>query len=220
MPLKPAVIDVRALVDALPESLAQLARRGLARPYPKQAILIAEGDCGDTIFIILAGRLRVYSSNLAQDREITYGTYGPGEYVGELSLDGGPRSASVVAVEPSICAVVTRSTLESFIAERPAFAFELLAKVIGRARAATLSARQMALNDVYGRIKLLLESMDQTTTADGLASVERLTHRDIGARVGCSREMVSRIMKDLETGGYVEVESSRLRLLRSLPPRW
>ena len=220
MPRKPTDIDVGALIDALPASLAALARRGVAHPYAKGSILIEEGALGDTIYVILAGRLRAFSSNLQQDREITYGTYGPGEYVGELGLDGGRRTASVMALEPSICAVVTRPTLQQHITEEPGFAFELLAKVIGRARTATLTARQMVLNDVYGRLKLLLESLAGPADTDGWARVERLTHRDISARVGCSREMVSRVMKDLEKGGHLKPEPQALRLRLPLPARW
>ncbi|WP_163071511.1 Crp/Fnr family transcriptional regulator, partial [Acinetobacter baumannii] len=86
-------------------------------------------------------------------REITYGVYGPGEYVGEMSLDGGPRSASVITEEACRLVMVTRASLLTHISEHPEFAFELLTKVIRRARAATLSTKQLALNDVYGRLK-------------------------------------------------------------------
>jgi CRP/FNR family cyclic AMP-dependent transcriptional regulator len=220
MPRKPPAPDVGTLIDALPTALAPLARRGVVRSYRKGATLIEEGDSGDTLHIILAGRLRAYSTNLAQDREITYGTYGPGEYVGELGLDGQPRSASVEALEPSLCALVTRATLEAHIAEHPAFAFELLAKVISRARAATFTARQLALNDVYGRIKLLLESLARPTGAQGWVDVEPMVHRDIAARVGCSREMVSRVMKDLAEGKHVKAEDGVLRVRFPLPARW
>ena len=125
--------------------LAELAGRGLLRRYRKDTVLIEEGDRGDALYIIVSGRLRAFSS-AANGREITFGIYGPGEYLGEMSLDGGPRSASVETVEASVCAVVTREALDRFIDERPAFAFELLAKVIRRARAATLSAKNLALN--------------------------------------------------------------------------
>ena len=217
---KTRVVDVDSLIDALPAPLARLARRGLAHRYRKGVILIDEGDRGDTIYIILAGRLRAFSSNLAQDREITYGNYGPGEQVGELGLDGGLRAASVVTLEPSICVVVTRATLQAHIAEHPEFAFELLSKVIARARAATQTARQMALNDVYGRIKLLLDAMVGPPGPDAWAEAERITHRDIAARVGCSREMVSRVMKDLENGGHLVSTALQLRVKLPLPARW
>ena len=111
--------------------------------------------------------MHAYSAD-ERGREIVYGVYGPGEYLGEMSLDGGPRSASVVALEPTVCAVITRHTLHEHIAAHPAFAFELLARVIRRARLATQSARNMALLDVYGRVARLLEGL-AAPQADGSA---------------------------------------------------
>ena len=217
------VSAVAALPGAAPalmsEALLALIERGETRRYRKGTLLIQEGDFGDTIFIILGGRLRAFSAG-DNDREITYGVYGPGEYMGEMSLDGGPRSASVITLEATTCAVVGKRTLERFLAERPEFAFELLAKVIRRARVATLNARQLALNDVYGRLKALLGAL-AAPTADGTPPVgERLTHQEMANRLGCSREMVSRLMKDLERGGYVEVQAYQFVLKKALPQRW
>jgi len=214
VPVSPGVAQA-----VMSEALLALVALGETRRYRKGTLLIQEGDFGDTIFIILSGRMRVFSSG-DNDREITYGVYGSGEYIGEMSLDGGPRSASVITVEACTCAVVSRRTLERFIAERPEFAFELLGKVIRRVRVATLNARQLALNDVYGRLKLLLVSL-AVLQADGTQRVaERLTHQEMANRLGCSREMVIRLMKDLERGGYVAVQDSRIVLLKALPQRW
>jgi CRP/FNR family transcriptional regulator, cyclic AMP receptor protein len=201
------------------DALAELAGRGEVRRYRKGTLLIQEGDQGDTIFIILSGRLRAFSAG-DNDREITYGVYGTGEYLGELSLDGGPRSASVITLEASSCSVVGRRTLERFIAERPEFAFELLAKVIRRARSATHSARQLALNDVYGRLRALLQGVAQPQADGTQRVVDRLTHQEMANRLGCSREMVSRLMKDLERGGYLQVQDSQFVLVKPLPQRW
>lgn len=199
--------------------LIELASRGEVRRYRKGTLLIQEGDHGDTIFIIQSGRLRAFSAG-DNDREITYGVYGAGEYMGEISLDGGPRSASVITLETTVCSVVSRRTLERFLSERPAFAFELLAKVIRRARTATLGTRQLALNDVYGRLKGLLDGL-ATAHTDGTRRVgERLTHQEMANRLGCSREMVSRLMKDLERGGYVDVQEHHIVLLKNLPQKW
>jgi CRP/FNR family cyclic AMP-dependent transcriptional regulator len=204
----------------LTEPLRVLARRGELKRFRKGHRLIEEGERGDTIFIILAGRVRVFGSGERADREITYGTYGVSEYFGEISLDGGPRSASVEAIEPCTCAVVTRQTLLQHIAEHPEFALDLLAKVIRRARAATLSAKQLALNDVYGRLVLLLNEL-AVVQPDGTRLIsEQLTHREMANRLGCSREMVSRLMKDLESGEYVNIRQRQLRLIRALPIRW
>ena len=203
----------------LSESLRALARRGEIRHYRKHTLLIEEGDRGDTLYLILAGRLRSYASG-DKGREITYGIYGPGEYLGEMSLDGGPRSANVVTLDDCSCAVVTRTTLQQHIAEHPEFAFELIAKVIRRARAATLSAKQLALNDVYGRLVQVLSGLAVEQPGGTRLIEERLTHQALAHRLGCSREMVSRLMKDLEHGDYVEARDGRLVLLRPLPSRW
>ncbi|NJK42719.1 MAG: cyclic nucleotide-binding domain-containing protein, partial [Aquincola sp.] len=154
-------------------------------------------------------------------REVVYGVYGPGDYFGEMSLDGGPRSASVIADSACTCAVLTRQTLREHIKAEPEFAFELLARVIRRARLATQSARSMALLDVYGRVVQLLESEASSDAGGGRVIVQRLTHAEIAARVGCSREMVSRLLKDLDTGGFIAVGPGQtIRLSKGLPRRW
>ena len=211
-----------ALIDSAPltESLRALARAGEVRRYAKGTLLIQEGDHGDTLYLILAGQLRAYSSLDASEREVTYGVYGPGEYVGEMGLDGGPRAANVTALQASVCARIERATLHAYIAQHPSFAFELLAKVIRRARAATMGLKQIALNDVYGRLKLLLESLAVAQNDGSLHIAPAMTHRDIAQRLGCGREMVSRVVKELERGGYVESDGHALVLRRALPPRW
>ncbi|MCE4555568.1 Crp/Fnr family transcriptional regulator [Roseateles cellulosilyticus] len=200
--------------QALPPALRQLAVRGIARSYRKDVVLIEEGSVGDNLYVILSGSLRAYSSD-ARGREITYGVYGPGEYVGEMSLDGGPRSASVITEEASRLVMVTRASLLTHISEHPEFAFELLTKVIRRARAATLSTKQLALNDVYGRLRSLVEDL----TIDGRHLA--LTHQGMAQRLGCSREMVSKLVKDLELGGYLRrVAAGEYQRLKNLPARW
>ena len=220
MPRRPTTPDAPlACLASMSENLRELAARGDIRRYRKGTILIEEGDRGESLYIILSGRLRAYSA-AANGREITFGVYGPGEYLGEMSLDGGVRSATVQTVEPSNCAMVTSETVRRFVADRPDFAFELLSKVIRRARAATLSAKNLALNDVYGRLKLLLDSLAEPRPGGGRAIAERLTHQELASRLGCSREMVSRVMKDLEGGGYVHQDGGRIVIRSTLPTRW
>jgi len=198
----------------LPPALRLLAVRGVARSYRKDVVLIEEGSVGDNLYLILSGSLRAFSSD-ARGREITYGVYGPGEYVGEMSLDGGPRSASVITEVASRLVMVTRASLLTHISEHPEFAFELLTKVIRRARAATLSTKQLALNDVYGRLKNLVDDF----TRDGAHLA--LTHQGMAQRLGCSREMVSKLVKDLELGGYLRrVAAGEYQRLKTLPARW
>ena len=217
-PNRPIAELLAELADKAP-SVAALAARGEPRYYRKGMLLIQEGDQGDTLYIVLDGRLRAFSEG-DNGREITYGIYGAGEFIGEMSLDGGPRSASVETLEWTVCVVVTRTTLEQHLAADPTFAFELLSKVIRRARAATLSAKQLALNDVYGRLKLLLEGSAVPQPDGSLWIVERLTHQQMANYLGSSREMVSRLMKDLQHGGHVVVEGKGMRMKGRLPMRW
>jgi CRP/FNR family cyclic AMP-dependent transcriptional regulator len=197
----------------------ELAGLGEQRRYRKGTILIHEADAGDTLFVVLSGQVKVFCTD-ANDKEITFGVYGPGEYFGEMALDGGPRSASVITLQPTTCALVTRTTLLAFIAKRPEFALELLSKIIRRLRMATTSARNLAFIDVYGRLTACLQSLAKPQP-DGTQRIEeRITHQEIASRAGCSREMVSRILKDLEHGGYLQVQERRIVLVKKLPLRW
>lgn len=197
----------------------ELADTGELRRYRKGSILIHEADVGDTLFIVLSGQVKVYCTD-AKDKEITFGVFGPGEYIGEMALDGGPRSASVITLQASTCSLVSRTKLLAYIAKRPEFALELLSNVISRLRRATTSARNLAFIDVYGRLTGCLMGL-ATLEEDGTQRInDRLTHQEIASRVGCSREMVSRILKDLENGGYIRVEARKIMLVKKLPLRW
>jgi CRP/FNR family transcriptional regulator, cyclic AMP receptor protein len=199
--------------------LRELAAQGEERRYRKGTILIHELDVGTTLFIVLSGQVKVFSTD-ASDKEITFGVFGAGEYFGEMSLDGGPRSASVITTEPTVCALVSRTTLVAFIARQPEFALALLSKVIRRLRMATTSARNLAFVDVYGRLTGCLHALAKPQSDGTLRIEERITHQEIASRAGCSREMVSRILKDLENGGYIRVEQRRIVLVKKLPARW
>ena len=210
---------------ALSPALKALARQSVLRRYRKGVLLIQEGDVGDTIYLLLSGRVRVYSSGQSpgsgsHERQITFGLHGPGEMVGEMSLDGGPRATSVITTEATSAGVFTRSLLLEHMRLHPELALELLMRVIARARSATRDARNMALLDSYGRLSMLLDELAEPT-ADGTRPIDaRLTHSEIASRIGCSREMVSRLLKDLERGGYIDQAGQRLTLRRPLPLRW
>jgi len=211
--------DAQALLASLESpSLRDLAARGRVQSFRKDVVIIQEGDYGDTLYVLLAGRVKVFATG-DNDREVVIDTHGPGEYIGEMALDGGPRSASVMTLEPTVCSIVTRVTLRDHIAQHPDFAFDLLAKVIRRARRATMSVKNLALLDVYGRVARLLTEL--AVERDGQRIVpDRLTHQDIADRVGSSREMISRLIKDLTTGGYIEVHDRLIALRKPLPPAW
>ena len=219
MPKTPSLPPVEALFAALPASLQPLARQGLVRVYRPGAVMIEEGTYGDTLYVLLKGAVKAFSSD-DRGREIIFGTYGPGEYIGEMSLDGGPRSVSIVTLEATTCALISRATLRAHLAAHPDFAFELIERVIRRVRVLTESARGLALLDVYGRLVKLLNTL-AVATDDGLRTIRpRPTHIELAGRIGSSREMVSRLMKDLELGGYVVSSTGQFVLSKPLPSSW
>ena len=223
------------LYSDLSPTLRVLAIRGVNRSYAKKTILINEGDEGESLFVILKGVVKVFSMDTS-GREIVYGKIRAGDYFGEMSLDGGPRSASVMTLEPTTCAVLTKRNVSEHLEAEPQFALDLVVQVIHRARAATEVARNMALLDVYSRlIAVLQEDLDEShyfksaskTTIRSSRSQPALrepliletTHQDIAGRIGASREAISRILKELERGGYLILSSKRITLLKKLPVR-
>ena len=202
--------------------LREIAAQGGIRRFPAHAVLINEGDVADSLYVVLEGRLKVYSSN-DEGKAVVFAVHGPGEIVGELALDGGVRSASVMTLEPTTCSIVSGANLREFVAAHPDFALHLVKKLIWRVRQATDRVKSLALDDVYGRVVRLLNDSAEAVGDDpaGARVVrERLTQQDIADRVGASREMVSRIFKDLALGGYVAVKASRITLLKRLPAHW
>lgn len=200
-------------------NMRALAAHGQIRRYRKGTILLHEGDVGDTMYILLQGRVKVYCTD-ARGHEITFAQLEAGGHFGEMALDGGPRSANVITLETCVCAIVNRVTLLGFIAQRPEFTLELLSQLIHRLRLATRDARNLAFIDVYGRLTQCLQDM-ATPQADGTRRIPvRLTHQEIASRVGCSREMVSRILKDLQNGGHLRFDDRHIVLTGRLPSRW
>lgn len=212
--------DPDTLVAALPELLQPLARRAAIVRFARHQLLIREGDFGDTLYIVLAGEVSAFSASADDSKRITFGTYGPGEYVGEMSLDGGRRSASVEATQATCCAMVTRRTLTHYIAERPEFAFALLSKVIWRARVATSNARLAVMSDSYERLRLVLETLARAGPDGPRCITPRPTQLELAQRALADRTTVTKLMKALRAGGYVQEEPGALRLLRPLPARW
>lgn len=211
--------DHDKLLAALPPSLQALAARGTLRSYRKNSVILNEGEAGDSLMVLLQGKVKAFSND-EHGREITYGTIEAGDYFGEMSLDGGTRSASVMTLEPCVCSVVSRAAVKDHLLQDPEFAFGLVSQVIRRARRATETARQMALLDVYGRVIHVLENEQGSATAQAPVLLTQITHQQIASRVGASREMVSRLLKDLEKGGYIELGVKRITLKKKLPARW
>jgi CRP/FNR family cyclic AMP-dependent transcriptional regulator len=104
------------------------------------------------------------------------------------------------------------------LAHNPDVSLELVRSLIHRVRELTKKVSDLALLDVYGRVRQLL--LELATEQDGKLVVERLTQQEMASRVGCAREMISRIFKDLRSGGYIKDDGERLIIVKKPPPRW
>jgi len=208
------------LIAAIEDPMVrELASRGQPRNFPRNTVIINEGDRGDSVFVILAGKVKVYVSD-DDGREMILNVLTQSDYVGEMSLDGRPRSASVMTLETTMCSVVTRDALRAAIAANPDVAMALISTLIDRARIATDNVKNLALMDVYGRVARLLLSLAKEQPDGKLVVPDRMTQQDIADRVGASRDMISRIFKDLTIGGYVTVADRVITINRKPPARW
>lgn len=200
------------------DELRALSAHAVIQTFPKHAVVVNEGDRTDSIFIIRSGRVKVFLHN-DESREVVLNVHGPGEYFGEMVLDEGPRSASVVTLETSKFFIISKRDFARFLAAHPDFGMKLINRLMHRVRALTENVKNLALLDVYGRVaRLLLELAVER--GGRLVITEKLTQKDIADRVGASREMISRIFKELVAGGYVDVEKRQITINKDLPPRW
>jgi CRP/FNR family cyclic AMP-dependent transcriptional regulator len=159
--------------------------------------------------------VKVYASS-EEGRDVVLTEYGPGEYFGELSLDGAKRSASIKAMEPCTCRVVQGSEMRQLLIDYPDFAMHLTRKLIRMVRRLTEQVRSIATEDVYGRMVRVLNELSEQIGHERVLR-QKLTQQDIADRVGASREMVNRVMKELTAGGYVTQRNGRLVIVRKLP---
>ena len=199
-------------------ALRALAPNGSVRSFAKGAVIVNEGDETDALYVVVSGRVKVFVSD-EDGREMVIGSIGPGDYFGELVLDGGPRGASIMSLEPCRFFVIPRGDVEGLIERSPAFGRDLIHKLIGKVRSLTGRVKDLALKDVYGRFAKFVD--ENAVEQDGKRVLaERLTQQDVAARIGGSREMVNRILKELTAGGYISVAEKRITVLKKLPANW
>ena len=185
--------------------LEAIARIAVHRKVARHTTIVRAGDSTDSLYIIISGNARVQVSD-AEGREVILTLLGPGEFFGEMGLiDGSPRSADVVSSEVCELLVITKTDFKKGLSENFDLCLNIMKSLVRRLREADHKIESLALMDVYGRVaKLLLEF---SVEEDGLRVIrKRLTKQDIAKMIGASREMVSRVMKDLEGSGYIRVE--------------
>lgn len=198
--------------------LVELAKRGDTRTWEPGTVVVTEGDVADCLYIVHSGELRAV---VAGDggRAVELNTLGPGEIFGELMLAGDRRAATVEVTQRAQLTRVTRPEVDRLFASRPDLALLMIQRLVRRVRALTATVSQLASVDVYGRLVGLFEAL--AVDDEGLRVVPGpMSQARIAERLGASKAMVNRVLKDLVCGGYVDVTRERIVLLKKLPLRW
>lgn len=206
-----------SIFSGIPDAdLKTIEALSVTRTYPKNTVIINEGDQANAMYLVVSGKVRVYVSD-ESGKEFILNSMGPGEYFGELALlDEEVRSASVITTDKSTFSIIYKDDFSKVILSHPNIALVLLKNLASTVRHLTENVKTLALQDVYGRIRKTLLSLAIDRNGELLIE-ERLTQQDIANRIGSSREMVARILKDLSLGGYIEIDKKHFKLLKKLP---
>ncbi|MDT8334706.1 MAG: cyclic nucleotide-binding domain-containing protein [Desulfurivibrionaceae bacterium] len=202
--------------------LDKIKEAAVKKIYPKNTIILSEGDLTDSLYLVASGKVKVTIID-EHGKEIILSILGPGDYFGEMTAleDGSARSACVVTREKSEVLVLAKKEFRKIISGNPDIVFGLLKDSIERLREANKKIESLALMDVYGRVARLFLQMAKPDSITGKQIIEdKLTHQDIANMVGSSREMISRVMKELCRGDYVSVNNKIITINKKLPYSW
>ena len=188
------------------------------QPVRKHTVVIQKGNESGVLYVVIAGRLKVSVAD-DQGKEVILNTLGPGDYFGELAILGDmPRTATVVSLEDSKLLTLSRKAFLDLVREQPDIALAVIRNLTERVSQLTEQVGRLALGDVYSRIRDVLNA--QAVEEGGVLVTGRFTQSEIAQMVGSSREMVSRVFKDLREGGYIRLDDKRVVILKKLPARW
>lgn len=197
------------LDEAELDKLSKVAGR---KRVDRGSFVVRSGDSTDSLYVLLSGRAKVTNSD-EEGREIILAWLGPGEFFGEMGLiDSSPRSASVIAVEPCELLNIGRDAFHRCMQDNFQVAQKLMQILVRRLREADRKIESLALLDVYGRVARLL--LDMSEEIDGKRVVKKkITKQDMARMIGASREMVSKVMRDLEISGYIVCEGDTVTIM-------
>ena len=209
------IATFRGLSEA---KLRALASKAVTRSVLKNVVVITEGEFTRSLYMIISGKVKVYLTD-ESGKELVLDVKGPGEYFGEMVLDDGPRSASIMTLEPCQFAVITMADFKTALLENPEIALQVITNLIRMTRGLNENVRSLALLDVYGRVARML--LDMAVERGGQQVVqEKLTQQEMANKVGTSREVINRILRDLTTGGYIKIEDKTITIVKRLPSKY
>jgi CRP/FNR family cyclic AMP-dependent transcriptional regulator len=206
-----------SFLDALkPDEVAWLEHHGVRRRFPRGTTLFHEGQVSDRVMLLAAGRVKIASST-GDGRESVLAFRGPGEVLGELSaIDGGPRSASVITVDPVEALVLPVADFRRFLERTPIAALWLLQRVVARLREADRKRAEFGASDTIGRVAArLVELAERYGTADerGVRIDLPITQEELASWVGSSREGVNKALHTLRELHWVETERRSITVI-------
>jgi CRP/FNR family transcriptional regulator/CRP/FNR family cyclic AMP-dependent transcriptional regulator len=195
------------------QDITSLARHAIRRRYPKDAVIFFENEEGDFFFMILEGRIKV--TILGDDgREVILSMLGQGDFFGEMALlDNEPRSATAIAVEESELLSLHRNDFQAVLSDNRSIMGALIRILTARLRRANHQISTLALLDVYGRVARVIVDMareEGKRLKDGRIAFRRATHQEIANRIGTTRETVTRMLKDLERQGLIQMQGREM----------
>lgn len=205
------------------EDLEKISQYASTRSFPKNTVVINEGDDTDSLYLIDKGSVKVYLSD-NNGKEVIINTLETGEYFGELAiLSSGKRSASVMTLENTTLSLINKNNFKNLLLNQPTIAYVLIENLAQRVRELTENIKSLALQDVYGRVVKTLLSLSepiQLENSDKRVIRKRITQQEIASRVGSSREMVARILKDLALGDYITHDNKQIVINKKLPDHY
>jgi CRP/FNR family cyclic AMP-dependent transcriptional regulator len=208
-----------ALFSSMDEAdIESVVSQTVTRQFPKNTVIVSQGDDTDSFYVIVQGKVDVFLHN-DKGKEIIINTLGECESFGELAPLGGiPRQASIITTEDSTFGIISRQVFMDTLLIKPSISMRIIDLLITRIQDLTEEVSSLALEDVYNRVvRVLYKHADEV--GEKLVT-EKLTQQDIASRVGATREMVHRILKELKTGGYISIEGKHITIEKKLPPGW
>lgn len=202
-----------------PVALEQLDSRTKPKKYRKNTVIMEKGDEASALYLLVSGKVRVYVSD-DEGKEVVLNVCDePGSHFGELSLlRDTTRTASVMTLADSQFLVISKQDFLKCLADNPEIAADIIASLIDQVSTLTDRVSALALNDVYGRLAATLK--DLAKEEDGQLITQALTQQELAQMIGSSREMVSRIFKELKAGDYIRLQDKRIVINKKLPARW
>lgn len=211
--------EIPFLANLPEEDLNVLASHAKKGSFPKRAFIITEGGETESLYILLSGKVRIFSSD-ENGKEVTLKILEPGSYFGELSLlDDEPRSVSVMTQEKTTCGIISKANFKHWLKEHPDATFGLIQDLSKKVRSLTNKIKDLALSNVYERTIKVLKEM--AVESDGeLTIFNKPTQQEFANIVGSSREMINKVMMELTKGGYLIMDQKTIKIVKKLPLAW